>query len=189
MRSEDEWIKEHIHQNAFEWVKSWKFFNHFVPKLDYKIISFNCIDVNLFKNNIWARPPAAHKLWCVVLNNDERTPYFIEYLPLRWYSNSKLVSHTHTHTIDVIVDVRMTSCDVIVGIGMTSLPVYGHTECDTRLMFITHFCQKLKRRQSKCVSRTEWHRKLTELYRGYLNEHKRGNQSATTPQLATLQQQ
>ena len=43
------------------------------------------------------------------------------------------MSHTHTHTIDVIVDVRMTSCDVIVGIGMTSLPVYGHTECDTRL--------------------------------------------------------
>ena len=51
--------------------------------------------------------------------------------------NSRLVSHTHTHTIDVIVDVRMTSCDVIVGIGMTSLPVYGHTECDTRLVMIT----------------------------------------------------
>ena len=46
----------------------------------------------------------------------------------------RLVSHTHTHTIDVIVDVRMTSCDVIVGIGMTSLPVYGHTVCDTRLV-------------------------------------------------------
>ena len=46
---------------------------------------------------------------------------------------TSLASHTHTHTIDVIVDVRMTSCDVIVGIGMTSLPVYGHTECDTRL--------------------------------------------------------
>ena len=45
----------------------------------------------------------------------------------------RLVSHTHTHTIDVIVDVRMTSFDVIVGIRMTSLPVYGHTECDTRL--------------------------------------------------------
>ena len=43
------------------------------------------------------------------------------------------MSHTHTHTIDVIVDVRMTSRDVIVGIRMTSLPVYGHTECDTRL--------------------------------------------------------
>ena len=46
----------------------------------------------------------------------------------------RLVSHTHTHTIDVIVDVRMTSRDVIVGIRMTSLPVYGHTECDTRLL-------------------------------------------------------
>ena len=44
-----------------------------------------------------------------------------------------LVSHTHTHTIDVIVDVRMTSCDVIVGIGITSLPVYAHTVCDTSL--------------------------------------------------------
>ena len=47
---------------------------------------------------------------------------------------SRLVSHTHTHTIDVIVDVRMTSRDVIVGIRMTSLPVYGHTECDTRMV-------------------------------------------------------
>ena len=47
---------------------------------------------------------------------------------------TRLVSHTHTHTIDVIVDVRMTSRDVIVGIRMTSLPVYGHTECDTRLI-------------------------------------------------------
>ena len=46
---------------------------------------------------------------------------------------SRLESHTHTHTIDVIVDVRMTSRDVIVGIRMTSLPVYGHTECDTSL--------------------------------------------------------
>ena len=46
---------------------------------------------------------------------------------------ARLVSHTHTHTIDVIVDVRMTSRDVIVGIRKTSLPVYGHTECDTRL--------------------------------------------------------
>ena len=55
------------------------------------------------------------------------------------------MSHTHTHTIDVIVDVRMTSHDVIVdvrmtshdvivGIGMTSLPVYGQTVCDTRLV-------------------------------------------------------
>ena len=50
----------------------------------------------------------------------------------------RLVSHTHTHTIDVIVDVRMTSCDVIVGIGMTSLPVYGHTVCDTRLGLTLH---------------------------------------------------
>ena len=46
------------------------------------------------------------------------------------------MSHTHTHTIDVIVDVRMTSCDVIVGIGMTSLPVYGHTEWYTTLVII-----------------------------------------------------
>ena len=50
-----------------------------------------------------------------------------------WVLFGRLVSHTHTHTIDVIVDVRMTSRDVIVGIRMTSLPVYGHTECDTRL--------------------------------------------------------
>ena len=58
----------------------------------------------------------------------------------RWTSKKicRLVSHTHTHTIDVIVDVRMTSCDVIVGIGMTSLPVYGHTECDTRLHIRVH---------------------------------------------------
>ena len=49
------------------------------------------------------------------------------------FVQTRLVSHTHTHTIDVIVDVRMTSRDVIVGIRMTSLPVYGHTECDTRL--------------------------------------------------------
>ena len=48
----------------------------------------------------------------------------------------RLVSHTHTHTIEVIVDVRMTSGDVIVGIGMMSLPVYAHTVCDTRLVFI-----------------------------------------------------
>ena len=48
----------------------------------------------------------------------------------------RLVSHTHTHTIEVIVDVRMTSGDVIVGIGMTSLPVYGHTECDTKLAYL-----------------------------------------------------
>ena len=53
------------------------------------------------------------------------------------------MSHTHTHTIDVIVDVRMTSCDVIVGIRMTSLPVYGHTECDTRLFHITWLCPAL----------------------------------------------
>ena len=52
---------------------------------------------------------------------------------MEYYVDGRLVSHTHTHTIDIIVDVRMTSCDVIVGIGMTSLPVYGHTECDTRL--------------------------------------------------------
>ena len=46
----------------------------------------------------------------------------------------RLVSHTHTHTIDVIVDVCMTSRDVIVGIRMTSLPVYGHTEWYTSLV-------------------------------------------------------
>ena len=44
------------------------------------------------------------------------------------------MSHTHTHTIEVIVDVRMTSFDVMVGTRMTSLPVYTHTECDTRLV-------------------------------------------------------
>ena len=49
------------------------------------------------------------------------------------------MSHTHTHTIAIIVDVRMTSRDVIVGIGMTSLPVYGHMECDTRLIVSLRF--------------------------------------------------
>ena len=39
----------------------------------------------------------------------------------------------HTHTIDVIVDVRC-----IVSIGMTSLPVYAHTVCDTRLRTVCH---------------------------------------------------
>ena len=41
--------------------------------------------------------------------------------------------------IDVIVDVRMTSRDVIVDIGMTmtSLPVYGHTEWYTSLLVAT----------------------------------------------------
>ena len=59
--------------------------------------------------------------------------------PMYW-----LVSHTHTHTIDVIVDVRMTSCDVRVGIGMTSLPVYAHMECDTRLLFRYHKSTSLR---------------------------------------------
>ena len=50
--------------------------------------------------------------------------------------SGRVVSHTHTHTIDVIVDVRMTSRDVIVGIRMTSLPVYGHTEWYTSLVIL-----------------------------------------------------
>ena len=55
-------------------------------------------------------------------------------LLIQQFNKCRLVSHTHTHTIDVIVDVRMTSCDVIVGIRMTSLPVYGHTECDCKIV-------------------------------------------------------
>ena len=67
------------------------------------------------------------------------------------------MSHTHTHTIDVIVDVRMTSCDVIVGIGKTSLPVYGHTVYDTRLQIFIQiafsFEISLIRLEGKRVSR------------------------------------
>ena len=58
------------------------------------------------------------------------------FLPFHGALCIRLVSHTHTNTIDVIVEVRMTSRDVIVGIGMTSLLVYGHTVCDTRLLWI-----------------------------------------------------
>ena len=54
---------------------------------------------------------------------------------------TRLVSHTHTHTIDVIVDVRMTSRDVIVGIRMTSLPVYGHREWYTGLIITDIPCE------------------------------------------------
>ena len=64
--------------------------------------------------------------------------------------NIRLVSHTHTHTIDVIVDVRMTSRDVIVGIRMTSLPVYGHTECDTRLLYAKVVMREITGKQYKC---------------------------------------
>ena len=57
-------------------------------------------------------------------------------------------------TIDAIVDVRMTSCDVLVGIGMTSLPVYAHTVCDTRLVkIITIYIEKVLR---LCTSRPVW---------------------------------
>ena len=54
--------------------------------------------------------------------------------------------------IDVIVDVRMTTRDVIVGIRMTSLPVYGHTEWYTTLQLRSLFEVTLAFRKKVCLS-------------------------------------